>query len=230
MSENDDLVGDIFAWVGTAISTFFYISPVIPYFKLLKGETDIKHVPGILLICSFMNCILWENYGLLLDRFLVYFPNGLGGVITLVWITIYLIHSAKRQFCFAFLYTSILIAGIIGLSLLCFFVLKDKICGKVAMVFNVLMYAAPGEKMLTVCKTGKYNLIPIWSTIGGTACSACWLIYGIYQEDLNMIIPNALGVLCSIIQIVVFIIFKSRYKENKNEGKESEGKESENED
>lgn len=225
MSEDDDKVGNIFGWVGTAISTFFYITPVVPYLKLIKAEITIKEAPGILLICTFMNCILWENYGLLLDKFLVYFANGLGGAITLVWITIFLIHLAKREFCNAFLYTFTLIAGIVGLSLLCFFVIKENICGKVAMVFNVLMYAAPGEKIVTVCKTGNYKLIPIWSTIGGTACSACWLMYGIYQQDLNMIIPNALGVFFSILQIIVFIIFKSRYKENSKEGKENENEE-----
>ena len=207
-----DLVGDIFGWIGTAISTFFFIAPVVPFLKLIKGEITVKESPGILLICSFMNCVLWGDYGLLLDRFLQYFPNGLGGSITLIWITIYLIHLAKRKIGYALLYIFILTVSVVGITLLFFFIVPSAVTGKIVLVFNVLMYASPGEKMVTVCKTGNYNLIPIWSTIGATACSACWLIYGLYVNDWNVIIPNALGVLCSIVQIIVYIIYKGRYE------------------
>ena len=219
---NEDKVGDIFGWVGTGISTFFYIAPVIPFIKLIKGEISYKESPGILLICSFMNCILWGDYGLLLDRFLIYFANGIGGVITLIWIVIFIIHYVEKRFAMALLYNLILIIAIVGIAMLFFFIVPYEITGKIAMVFNVLMYASPGEKMITVCKTGNYKLIPIWSTLGGTACSACWMIYGIYLVDWNQIIPNCLGVIFSIIQIIVFLFYKIK---NGNEVKEEDSSE-----
>jgi len=219
---NEDKVGDIFGWVGTGISTFFYIAPVIPFIKLIKGEITYKESPGILLICSFMNCILWGDYGLLLDRFLIYFANGIGGVITLIWIVIFIIHYVEKRFAMALLYNLILIIAIVGIAMLFFFVVPYEVTGKIAMVFNVLMYASPGEKMITVCKTGNYKLIPIWSTLGGTACSACWMIYGIYLVDWNQIIPNGLGVIFSIIQIIVFLFYKIK---NGNEVKEEDSSE-----
>ena len=115
----------------------------------------------------------------------------------------------------ALLYNIILITAITGLALLFFFIVPYEVTGKIAMVFNVLMYASPGEKMITVFKTGNYKLIPIWSTLGGTACSGCWMIYGIYSNDWNQIIPNGLGVFFSIIQIIVFIIYKLKNGKNK---------------
>ena len=205
---NEDKVGDIFGWVGTAIATFFYIAPVIPFLKLIKGEITYKESPGILLICSFMNCILWGDYGLLLDRFLMYFANGLGGVITLIWIVIFIIYYVEKRFAMALLYNLILIIAIFGIAMLFYFIVPYEVTGIIAMVFNVLMYASPGEKMITVCKTGNYKLIPIWSTLGGTACSACWMMYGVYLVDWNQIIPNGLGVIFSIIQIIVFFFYK----------------------
>ena len=216
---NEDMVGNIFGWVGTGISTFFYIAPIVPFIKLIKGEITYKESPGILLICSFMNCILWGDYGLLLDRFLIYFANGIGGVITLIWIVIFIIHYVEKRFAMALLYNLILIVAIVGIAMLFFFIVPYEVTGKIAMVFNVLMYASPGEKMITVFKTGNYKLIPIWSTLGGTACSACWMIYGIYLVDWNQIIPNALGVIFSIIQIIVFLFYKLK---NGNEVKEED--------
>ena len=219
---NEDMVGNIFGWVGTGISTFFYIAPIVPFIKLIKGEITYKESPGILLICSFMNCILWGDYGLLLDRFLIYFANGIGGVITLIWLVIFIIHYVEKRFAMALLYNLILIIAIIGIAMLFFFIVPYEVTGKIAMVFNVLMYASPGEKMITVFKTGNYKLIPIWSTLGGTACSACWMIYGIYLVDWNQIIPNALGVIFSIIQIIVFLFYKLK---NGNEVKEEDSSE-----
>ena len=212
MPEEGDLVGKIFGWIGTAISTYFFIAPIVPFMKLIKKEITVKEAPGLLLICTLLNCILWGDYGLLYDRFLQYFPNGLGGVITLVWLTIFAIYLANKHIGFVLVYLFIMYVIVADLTLIFYFYVDKEVTGKIVLVFNVLMYASPGEKMVTVCKTGNYTLIPIWSTIGGTACSTCWMIYGIYIADWNVIIPNVLGVLCSIVQIVVYIIFKGRYK------------------
>ena len=223
MSEEEgDIVGDIFGWVGTAISTFFYIAPIVPILKLIREDATWKETPGLLLICSLMNCVLWANYGLNKDRFLQYFPNGLGGFITLIYITIFLIYLADKKMGLSFFYTSCLAVIISGLELLFYLIIDVEVTGTIAMVFNVLMFAAPGEKMYTVCKTGNYQLIPIWSTIGAAACSGCWLMYGVYLSDFKIIIPNGLGILCAFIQAVVFIIFKIKSKKEKKSEEENQ--------
>ncbi len=60
-----------------------------------------------------------------------------------------------------------------------YYLINYNITGAV-MIFNVLMYAAPGEKIYRVIKTGDYKLIPIFSTIGALGCSLCLLMYNIY--------------------------------------------------
>ncbi len=214
-----DLVGDIFGWVGTVIAIYFYVAPAVPFIKVLKGELSYKDSPGILLICSFMNCILWADYGLVLNKFLVYFANGIGGTITLIWITIYLFFLAKKNVGLACLYTFGLIAGVIGLLIL-FFKISEVITGYVAMVFNILMYAAPGEKIFKVITTKDYKLIPIFSTAGGFLCSLCWFMYGLISQDINLIIPNGLGLFFAILQIVVYLFY---YFKSKNELKDFPG-------
>ena len=39
---DSDIVGDIFGWVGSIISTFFFITPVVPFLKLMKEEITIR--------------------------------------------------------------------------------------------------------------------------------------------------------------------------------------------
>ena len=190
--------------------------------KLIKGELTLKESPGLLLICSFLNCILWSDYGLLTNKFSVYFANGLGGAITLIFITIFLIHLADRKILFSLIYIFFLIACVTEIYFFCYYILDPEITAIIANVFNVLMYAAPGEKIYIICKNGNYKLIPIWSTLGGLACSTSWMFYGIYKKDKYLIIPNALGCASAIVQLIVYIIYRNKYYKKENKEKDAE--------
>ena len=217
---NDDLGSTIFGWVGNALALYFYIAPIVPFVKVIKGQMTWKQSPGVLLLCSFLNCILWSDYGLITNQFLLYLANGLGGTITLIYITIFLIHVADRKVLLSLFYNFFLICCIVEIYFVFYYLVPFKVTGIIANVFNVLMYAAPGEKIYQICKGASYQLIPIWSTIGGTACSTSWMCYGIYQKDYYVVIPNALGVLASIVQIVIFVIYRKKQK-NKAQSEET---------
>jgi solute carrier family 50 protein (sugar transporter) len=217
---NDDLGSTIFGWVGNALALYFYIAPIVPFVKVIKGEMTWKQSPGVLLLCSFLNCILWSDYGLITNQFLLYLANGLGGTITLIYITIFLIHVADRKVLLSLFYNFFLICCIVEIYFVFYYLVPFKVTGIIANIFNVLMYAAPGEKIYQICKGASYQLIPIWSTIGGTAGSAMWMCYGIAQVDYFVIVPNALGVLASIVQIVIFVIYRRKQK-NKAQSEET---------
>ena len=216
----DDLGSTIFGWVGNALALYFYIAPIVSFLKVIKGQMTWKQSPGVLLLCSFLNCILWSDYGLITNQFLLYLANGLGGTITLIYITIFLIHVADRKVLLSLFYNFFLICCIVEIYFVFYYLVPFKVTGIIANIFNVLMYAAPGEKIYQICKGASYQLIPIWSTIGGTACSTSWMCYGIYQKDIYVVIPNALGVLASIVQIVIFVIYRRKQK-NKAQSEET---------
>ncbi len=46
------------------------------------------------------------------------------------------------------------------------------------------------------------------------------MCYGFYQNDYYVVIPNALGVLASIVQIVIFVIYRRKQK-NKAQSEET---------
>ena len=85
------------------------------------------------------------------------------------------------------------------------------------------MYAAPGAKIYQVFVTGNYELIPIYSSIIAMFNSICWLLYGIALKDVNVVIPNAAGVLLCVIQIFVWKIFYDKSKK-KNQNDNLQGK------
>jgi len=211
--EKTDVVGDVFGYVGTIIAIYFYLAPAVPFYQVLTNKLSYKDSPGVLLIMSFLNCILWADYGLVKNDFMVYFANGIGGTITLVFITVFLIFLGKKNLLLAGAYNLALMVVLVGTLLLFYFVVPMNVTGYAAMIFNVLMYAAPGEKIYRVFTTQNYKLIPIFSTMGGVACSLCWLMYGIYGKDLNLIIPNALGLMFAILQVTIYLFFYLKTKD-----------------
>ena len=137
----------------------------------------------------------------------MYGTNGSGGAITLIYITIFLIFLTKQIYYYTILLILLLIAIIGVITYFSYFVIDYKIVGISANVFNVCMYAATGEKIYRVFKTKNYNLMPIFSIVGAFLSSGCWVIYGTFDFDYNVIIPNALGVIFSMIQLVVYFHF-----------------------
>lgn len=204
-------------WAGTVIAIYFFVAPAVPFCSVVKGKLNYKDSPAVLLFCSLMNCILWADYGLLLNNIPQYIANIIGGTVTLCWFTIFLIFLGQKNFCLGFLLILLLIGAIGGISWVFYFIIDKVITGYIVMIFNVLMYAAPLEKIVRVFRTSNYKLIPIFSSIGGALCSLCWLVYGIVINNLNTYIPNALGLFFAILQIVLYIIY---YVKVKNEAEE----------
>lgn len=213
----ENIVESIFGWVGAIISIYFYFAPGFPFYKVLKDQMKYQDLPIILLLSSFINCILWADYGLIKNSTQIYITNSLGGTITLIWITIYLLYLGKKYFIVSLILNIFLLIATGAISFLFYFIIDSNITGLIAMIFNVLMYAALGEKIISVIKTKNYELIPIYSSIGGFLCSLCWLIFGFYQNDKNIIIPNSLGILFSVIQILIFIILYCKSHKNNND-------------
>ena len=187
MSKNSIIIS-VFGWLGTIISIYFFIAPIFPFIKVLQDKINYKDFPGIFLLCTFINCFLWAVYGLLKKETQIYIANSLGGVITIVWITIYLIYFGKKYFVLAFIINILLLILIIAIAHIFYYIIGEYYTGLISMIFNIFMYVAPGEKIIKVFKTGRYELIPIYSSIGGFACSLCWLIFGIYQKDRHLIL------------------------------------------
>ena len=90
---------------------------------------------------------------------------------------------------------------------------NNEAVGLFCMIFNILMCAGTLEKFVRVIQSHNYNLIPILSSIIMFFNNVCWVIYGIGYDDINIIIPCALGVFFQIIAMGLFLYYKIRYPE-----------------
>ncbi len=59
------------------------------------------------------------------------------------------------------------------------------------------------------------DLVPVHTSIIGLCCSSCWFVYGLLKPegmDWNVIVPNLLGIIFSVVTIISWLIVNSRKK------------------
>lgn len=144
-----DLFQVIAGWIGNALALFFFFSPALVIYKLMKKEIEAKTIPYVLFLANLMNCLLWFIYGYRKEDNQVYICNGIGCSITLIYLIVYwyyFVHKKILHYLGLMLATLVVMAGVFSACM--FWVSNNEITGYVAMVFNIIMYAAPGQKIV----------------------------------------------------------------------------------
>lgn len=139
----------VVGWLGNALALFFFFSPAIKIWSLMKEKISHTEFSYFSLIANIMNCLLWFVYGFRRNTLEIWVCNGIGGVTNLIYLSVFWYFFCNKNtlnYSLYLLATFALIAGIFagfnwGFS-------SYEVAGKTAMVFNVLMYAAPGQKLV----------------------------------------------------------------------------------
>ena len=212
----------IISWIGTVIGIILNISPIVMFYSIIQGKNKIEIVPESMLIFNILCSSLWACYWYLqVDKFVPFFSSAFGLALSEIFALIYLFFLAdkswKKYLLFAFLEINLVLEFNYGLLV----VLGDYITvGNIAMVVNIITYITPGQKIYQVIKTKNYNLIPISSTLSGSLCTLCWLIFGLLIWDIRTIIPNGLGLVFATINSGIWAYFYFTRDKEKDEKEE----------
>ena len=211
----------IFPILGTIFSVFLSFSPTVPFIQVFQRKEKIEILPEGILLCQLVNRLLWGSVWTLTQRLIPFINTAIGIIITTVFLTLYIYLYFHRRF----LKTLSKFLILIGFESVIFFGAiifgNVSVISIVAMIFNVAMYIAPGQKIVRVIKEKNYKLIPIRSTIVSILCSGSWLLYGIAINLIPQIVPNALGLFFSILNTLAWIYFYINRADEKNKEDES---------
>jgi uncharacterized protein with PQ loop repeat len=137
--------------IGNAFALFFFFSPAILMFNLIKGKQEVKKIPVILFIATWFNCTLWFIYGYYLGKLPIMLCNGIGTGLSMIYISIWLFYFFEKE-----MVKIITIAANLAISFGIFAAFfwfageehNEDVTGNVALVFNIIMYAAPGQNLV----------------------------------------------------------------------------------
>ena len=227
-------ISDIFSSLGTFTSFLLSFTPTFPFLKVLKKQEKIDILPEGLLLSLILTRIVWGSVWIITSRKIAMFNCISGIIICDIFVILYFYLYFNRTYFKTFFASIILI--IIEIVLISISVSwgNYNILSYIAMIFNTLMFVSPFQKILRVIKEKNYKLIPICTTIVNILCSISWLGYGVCISMVSQIIPNAIGLILSVVNAYTWIYYyanrnKLYKKYQKMVAKEKEEKEDETE-
>ncbi|KAJ0802619.1 putative SWEET sugar transporter [Helianthus annuus] len=209
-----DLARTAVGIIGNAIALILFLSPVPTFIQIVK-KGAVEQFSPVPYLATFVNCGIWVLYGLPLvhpNSLLVITINGAGLFIETVYLLMFLIYSARKQRIKVLL---ILLAEIVFVGVLSALVLtvahttkvRSNIVGSIAIVGNIMMYAAPLSVMKLVITTKSVEYMPFFLSLFSTLNGISWTIYALIRFDPYIVIPNGLGSLLGICQLVLYATF-----------------------
>ncbi|KAK6154209.1 hypothetical protein DH2020_013848 [Rehmannia glutinosa] len=208
----------VFGLLGNIVSFMVFLSPLPTFYKIYKKKSTegFQSVPYVIGLFSAM---LWIYYAFLKpDTTLLITINSVGCLIQSSYICFYLFFAPK----YARVQTvkMLVLLNVVGLGLimlLTHFLAKDdsyraNIVGWICLVFSLCVFVAPLCVVRQVIRTKSVEYMPFLLSFFLTLSAVMWFFYGLLRKDYNIAIPNVLGFIFGVLQMVLYAIYKNGKK------------------
>ncbi|XP_020898805.1 sugar transporter SWEET1 [Exaiptasia diaphana] len=201
----------ILSWTATVSQIGLLLTGTQVCFKIIRsGNTG--HIALFPFVACCLSGILWTKYGLLIDDFPITFVSGAGMVSQSIYIFIYYINTReKRSAAIKILWSFLGVTSV--LSYIKYYVedLETAIrhLGLICSGFSVAVYGSPLVSLAQVVKQKSTEYLTFSLCLANFVVSLQWFMYGHLVQDAYIKLPNALGVLLSVIQLSLFILYPS---------------------
>ena len=202
----------IFGYVAIVLSSCFYLSLSFPFFNVLRCKLNYEYTPIIFIDTIYIDALTWYIYA---DKIVcepLKLCNTIGGCCSLLLIAIYLAFELKKYLIDSILNCLILILGSLVIHKGLTIVIEDAdMIGKVCIGTKVITFIIPIILTFRVIKEKNYRLISFSNTTTYMMSCIGWLLFGKASFDINIMIPNCIGVVLCLIQFIVYLNFKKKY-------------------
>ncbi|CAI9754028.1 unnamed protein product [Fraxinus pennsylvanica] len=202
-----------FGILGNIISFMFYLSPLPTFYQIHKKKSSegFQSVPYVVALFSSMS---WMYYAFLKsdNTTLLITINSVGCFIETAYICFYLFYAPKK----------IQTIKLIVLLLVCGFGLvvlanqlvvkaskRAQVVGWICLVFSLCVFVAPLGIVRQVIRTKSVEYMPFLLSFFLTISAVMWFFYGLLLKDYNIAIPNVLGFILGVLQMVLYVKYKN---------------------
>ncbi|KAF8656889.1 hypothetical protein HU200_013849 [Digitaria exilis] len=206
--------------IGNGTALVLFLSPV-PTFITIWKKRSVEQYSAIPYVATLLNCMMWVLYGLPVvhpHSMLVITINGTGMAIQLTYVTLFLLYSAgaARRKVFLLLAGEVAFVGAVAAMVLTLAHTHERrsmIVGVLCVLFGTGMYAAPLAVMVRTAaavvspQTKSVEYMPLFLSLASLVNGICWTAYALIKFDLYITIPNGLGVLFAVAQLVLYAIY-----------------------
>nr|AVF19620.1 SWEETs [Cymbidium hybrid cultivar] len=199
--------------LGNIISFMVFLAPISTFYRIYKKRSTegFQAVPYIVALFSAM---LWLYYAFIKTNvILLVIINSIGCVIEAIYIAIFLAYAHKKARVYAAKIILLLDGGLFSAIVLSTIALakgdtRVKVVGWICVGFAVCVFAAPLSIMKLVIATKSVEFMPFNLSFFLTISAVAWFSYGLLIKDLYVMLPNVLGFLFGLLQMILYVMYK----------------------
>ncbi|KAK4256878.1 hypothetical protein QN277_006544 [Acacia crassicarpa] len=205
----------VFGLMGNIISFLVLLAPAPTFYQIYKKKST-EGFHSLPYVVSLLSCMIWIYYAFLKKNtgLLLITINSFGCVLESIYISIFLFYASKKLRISTIKLVLLLNVFGYGSMLLSTLYLAEgskriNIVGWVSLVFNISVFAAPLSSMRRVIKTKSVEFMPFNLSMCLTLNAVMWFFYGLSLKDYYIALPNTIGFLFGIVQMVLYLMYKN---------------------
>jgi solute carrier family 50 protein (sugar transporter) len=203
------MISDALWWIATIMALGMMASPIPTMLEIYKHKSTLfySELPYVMAWAQSGAWLLYAHFGRKPEIILV---NSVGVLVQSCYILFFFYFSGDRR---TFVILSVCFCGFIDASILVFAYMSNSPADMTqycAMVFNIFMYASPLGVVQRVIETESVTYMPLPLSIASLACALSWFIYGFSLGVVGIIVPNGLGTLLGLAQIVIYFKYANK--------------------
>ncbi|CAO2839651.1 unnamed protein product [Amaranthus hypochondriacus] len=221
----------IFGILGNFVSCGVFLAPLPTFWSIYKKKST-QGFQSIPYSVALFSAMLLLYYALIKETngMMIITINTFGFVIESFYLILYLIYATKNARVYTArligLFNVMLFGVIVGITML--FVrgndehkilsrggLRENVVGWICGIFSVCVFAAPLSVMRMVIRTKSVEFMPFGLSFALTFCAVFWFFFGFLIKDYYIALPNVLGFLFGIAQMILYIVYKESSKKQK---------------
>ena len=214
----------VFGILGNIISVLVFLAPVPTFCRIYKKKST-ESFQSLPYQVALFSCMLWLYYALIKKgAFLLITINAFGCVVETIYISMFLAYASKNSRMSAMkLFISMNLGLFSFILILTHFLLKSSIriqvLGWICVAISVSVFAAPLNIMARVVRTKSVEFMPFTLSFFLTLSAVMWFAYGLFIKDLCVALPNVLGFILGMLQMLLYAIYRHSEKVNIEEKK-----------
>ncbi|CAL0306737.1 unnamed protein product [Lupinus luteus] len=205
----------LFGLIGNIISFMVFLSPIPTFYQIYKKKTS-EGYQSLPYVVALLSAMLWIYYALVKKEsaLLLITINTFGIVVESSYLAFFLFYSSKKARLSTIKLLLLLNVFGYGAMLLATLYLSKgakrlAIIGWICLVFNITVFAAPLFIMKKVITTRSVEYMPFTLSFFLTINAVMWFFYGLLLRDYYIALPNTLGFLFGIVQMVLYLMYRN---------------------
>ncbi|XP_027341234.1 bidirectional sugar transporter SWEET2-like isoform X3 [Abrus precatorius] len=179
---------------------------------------------GLPYIYSLLNCLICMWYGTPLvspDNLLVTTVNSIGAVFQFVYILLFLMYAEKEKKV-RMLGLLLAVLGIFAIILFISLQIVDVLMlrlfvGFLSCASLISMFASPLFIIRLVVQTKSIEFMPFYLSLSTFLMSTSFFLYGLLNDDAFIYVPNGIGTILGMIQLLLYLYYENKSGENSRE-------------